>query len=120
MSNKILTLDQIKLAQDVAREEIDIPQWGGAVVVQGVNVADGIALLKEMQDDKGNIDPEKSILYAIVVGVIDPKFSTEDVEWLKTKSMAAASKIAEAFMRLSGFDSAAVREARKNSSATGG
>lgn len=112
----ILTLDQIKQAKDVQREEIDIPQWGGSVVVQGVNVIDGMALLKQMQKEGSEeIDPEKAMLYSIIVGVVEPKFTESDVEWLKTKSMAATSKITEAFMRLSGFETKAVKDARKNS-----
>lgn len=111
----ILTIDQIRLAQDVTREEIEIPEWGGSVVVQGVSVADGMALLKQMQGEDGEIDSEKATLYSIVVGVVEPKFTDADVEWLKTKSMSAVTKITNAFMRLSGFDQAAVKAARKNS-----
>ena len=115
MEGKILTLEQIKAAQDVTREEITISEWGGAVIVQGVSVGDGMALLKQMQTKDGEIDPEKAALYAVIVGVVEPKFSEADLEWLKTKSMAAVTKITQAFMRLSGFGTGTLKEARKNS-----
>lgn len=111
----ILNRDQIKAAQDVKREEIEIPEWGGAVIVQGVTVKQGMNLLDQMQDESGKIDNEKAMLFAVVFGVVEPHFEESDVEWLKEKSMSALMKITEAFMRLSGFKEAAVAEARKSS-----
>ena len=112
--SKILTLDEIKAVSDVTRETIEVPEWGGAVVVQGVSLADGMTLLKQMQNDKGEVDPEKAALYAVLVGVVEPKFGEADLVWLRDKSMSALTKITQAFMRLSGFE-ATVKEARKNS-----
>jgi len=110
----ILTRDQIKAAQDVKREEIEIPEWGGAVVVTGVSVKTGLNLLNQMQDESGKIDNEKAMLFAVIYGVTNPKFEESDVEWLKEKSMSALMKVTKAFMRLSGFEESAVAEARKS------
>jgi len=115
---KILTLEDIRAAQDVQKEEIEIAEWGGSVIVQGVNVNEGMVLLKQMQKEGSEeIDPEKALLYSVIVGVVEPKFTESDIVWLKTKSMSAVQKITTAFMRLSGFDTKAIAEARKSASA---
>ncbi len=115
---KILTLEEIKAAGDLPREEVPVPEWGGSVVVQGISVAEGMALLRQMQDAKGEIDPEKAALLAFAYGVVEPQISRDDLEWLKQKSLGAVTRVTQAFMRLSGLDQAALKEAQKNSSAT--
>jgi len=112
---KILTLQDIRSAADLPRELVPVPEWGGAVVVQGVSVSDGMNLLKNMQDKDGKIEDEKAMLYAFVYGVVDPKFMPEDVEWLKTKALGAVTRVTQVFMRLSGFEQDSLKAARKNS-----
>lgn len=116
--SKQLTLTEIREAQDVGREEVEIPEWGGVVVVQGVDVETGLTLLKNMTDVSGKIDEETAMRLAVLIGVVEPKFSEEDWAWLKKKSLTALAKVTKAFMRLSGFDAAELKEARKNSLAT--
>ena len=116
---KILTLTEIKAASDLPREEVDVPEWGGSVVVQGVSVADGMKLLKDMQGDKGEIDPEKAALLAFAYGVVEPPISRDDLDWLRQKSLGAVTRVTQVFMRLSGLENAALKEAQKNLSATG-
>lgn len=117
--SKILTLDQIKAASDLPREEVDVPEWGGSVVVQGVSVADGMRLLKDMQGEKGEIDSEKAALLAFAYGVVEPPISRDDLEWLRQKSLGAVTRVTQVFMRLSGLENAALKEAQKNSFVTG-
>lgn len=111
---KLLTLDDIKNVQDVRSEDVEIPEWGGKIIVSGVTITKGMNLLNQMQDDKGKIDNEKAMLYALLYGVTSPKFEESDLVWLKEKSMSSLMKVTEAFMRLSGFDTKAIPEARKS------
>jgi len=111
----ILTRDQIMQAADLPTEVVEVQEWGGAVVIQGVDLATGMSLLKQMEDKDGKIDTEKSALLAIVYGVREPKFTADDMEWLRGKSLGAVTKVTRAWMKLCGFDAAALPEARKNS-----
>jgi len=116
--SKVLTREEILAATDLPREEVEVPEWGGSVIVQGVSVEQGMALMKEMQiegGEPGEIDPEKAALMAFVYGVVEPKFSAEDVPALRQKSLGAVTNVAQVFMRLSGFENEALKAARKKS-----
>lgn len=115
---RILTLQEIKEASDLPREEVEVPEWGGSVVVQGVSVAQGMDLLKQMQVEGGkpdDIDPEKAALLAFVYGVVEPKFTADDMPWIRQKSLGAVTKVTQVFMRLSGLEKEALKVAQKNS-----
>jgi len=118
MSN-FLTLDQIREVNDVQAEELDIPEWGGKVLVKAVSVEFGLQLLSMMQGEDGKVGEESAMKVSLLFGVDTPKFSEADWDWVKKKSLGALMKITQAFMRLNGFDAAGLKEARKNSSATG-
>ena len=111
---KVLSLAEIRAARDVPEEYVEVPEWGGSVLVRGVSVADGMRLLEQMKGEGEEIDPEKAMLTALLVGVAEPRFAESDLEWLRAKSLAAVKRISEAFMRLSGLEAGAVKEARKN------
>jgi hypothetical protein len=110
----ILSLDQIKESVDLPTEVVSVPEWGGDVIVQGASLNDGMDLLKKMQGADGKTDPEKAALYSLLYGVVEPKFTEDDLVWLKQKSMAPITRITNAFTRLSGFEQKALDEARKN------
>ncbi len=112
---KILSLDEVRNAQDIAEEVVPVPEWGGAVRVRGVNIEQGMALYEQIQGPDGKLDTNKAMLYAVVAGVVEPKFSESDLPWLRQKSMAALARITEAFNRLSGFDQLAASTSKKNS-----
>lgn len=113
-----LTKLQIQEADDLKTEEVEVPEWGGSVLVRSLSVQEGTALSERMQDENGKIINELATLYSLIYGVADPVFSEEDAAWLKQKSLGAVTKVTNVFMRLNGFDKQAVNEARKNSSET--
>jgi len=111
----VLTLGQIRAVDDLPTERIDIPEWGGCVIIRGVSVERGFELLQSMQGDDGQIDNEKATLVAFVHGVVEPHFAEADVNWLKQKSLGAVTRVTRRFIALCGFDDAALTEAQKNS-----
>src|SRR3990167_873470 len=119
MSNKITTLltrEAIIAAADITDEIVEVPEWGGAVKVRGMSVADRTALLEKIIDEKTEkIDPEKATLVAFIVGVVEPKFTEADFPALRQKSAAALDRVTAAFLKLSGIDTKALASARKNS-----
>lgn len=110
-----LTRENILEAKDIPEAEVEVKEWGGSVLVRGMSVADRTKLLKAISDPKTDkVDPEKASLYAFVVGVVEPKFIEQDYEALKEKSAAAIDRVTKEFLTLSGVDTGAVAEARKN------
>lgn len=109
---KILTLDEIRVVADLPRETVEVPEWGGAVVVQGVSVEDGMKILNATKRADGTIDEEKATMLAVIHGVVEPKFTDAELPWLKQKSLGAVTRIAKAFSRLSGLE-ASKEDAKK-------
>ena len=111
----ILSKEEILAAVDLPEEVISIPEWGGDVKVRGMSAEERVRWLKETQDDKGQIDPEKAAYIAVIYGVTEPKFTQEDVPALKQKSASAIDRISRAWLRLSGVGDEELAKVRGNS-----
>lgn len=98
----ILTLEQIRDARDLNEELVPVPEWGGEVRVRGMSAADGVGIFAKIKAG-GEVDTERVMMYAVLVGVVEPRFSESDLDWLKAKSFAPLKRITEVFMRLSGL-----------------
>ena len=117
----LLTKEQILAAEDLPTEDVDVPEWGGAVRVRGLTGAERDALEVEMVSRSGrnvsvNIQNFRAKLVARTV--IDEKgvllFSTVDIGHLGEKSAAALQRVFDVSQRLSGLSSADVEELAKN------
>lgn len=103
-----LTRDAILQRDDIPKEQVGCPEWGGSVTVRGLTVAERNSLASS--------DEKTAAQQAIVICAIDdkgaPLFEAGDVEALGGKNPAVIDRLAAAIMRLSGVGSAA--EAEKN------
>jgi len=96
--SKILTLDEIKKAEDVKTQEVTIAEWGGKVVLKGITVEEQYKIIeasKEFNEESKTmiVDDMKFELLKIVYGVVEPELSASDLVWLKSKSSIALQKI---------------------------
>jgi len=110
MTQKTVTFDEVKTAEDLPTEFVEVPEWGGSVLVRGLNVQDGLDLLGRRKGE-----PVEDMLDAFISGVVEPKFSDEDKAWLRGKSLQVVSRVNSAFLRLSGLGAGAVARERKKS-----
>jgi hypothetical protein len=104
----LLTREQILAARDVATEVVDVPEWGGAVMVRGLTgrARDGIEA--RFTDSKGRLDLGRSgdfrAAYA-AVAIVDEHgallFSDGDVAALGEKSSVALQRVFDVAVRLS-------------------
>lgn len=81
---KVVSLDEIKAADDLRRLEVDMPEWGGVVVVRGLTLQEA----RDIQRDAlqgGEIDEAKVMVGTIAAGVVDPPISREDANHLMLK-----------------------------------
>lgn len=117
-----LTKEQILTAQDIQREEVDVPEWGGKVLVQGLTGQERDAFEASMIKGKGkNAEVNLANLRAKLVArsVINADgqrlFTDDEIPVLAKKSAAALDRVYSVAQRLSGISAEDVEELTKNS-----
>lgn len=115
----ILSKAAILAAADLSTEDVDVPEWGGAVRVA--------AMSGKARDDfyarrgEGSIPYSQlsaSVIVATVVGEDgQPLFDDADIEALRAKSQTAMDRVLAVAFRLNGLAPGAVEDVAKNSDA---
>lgn len=117
-----LKRDAILNAVDIVTEEVPVPEWGGSVLVRGMNGAERDAYEGSMITGRGkdaqlNIQDARAKL--VVACSVDETgaqlFSGADVAALSRKSAIALDRIYEVAARLSGITKEDVEALVKNS-----
>ena len=120
--SKLLTRDQILKAEDIEEKYVEVPEWGGKVLVRGLTGKERDAYEKSLVEGKGknkqiNMDNARAKLVAITV--VDenrkPIFTKDDIEALGKKSGRALSRVWVAATELSGIGEEELEELTKNS-----
>lgn len=118
---KLLNRDAILQVQDLPRELVEVPEWGGAIYVRGLTGAERDSFEQSIIDQRGkgvkmNLKNIRAKLVAMCV--VDEQgnriFRDEDAELLGQKSAAALNRIFEVAQRLSGLRSEDVEELAGN------
>lgn len=124
MSGNYLTKEQILGAQDIQTEVVDVPEWGGAVIVRGMSGKERDSFEASMIKGKGksaNVNLENLRAKLVSKCVVDEAgkrlFSDDDIPALASKSAAALNRVYEVAQRLSGVTDEDVDELTKNSEA---
>jgi hypothetical protein len=120
---KILSRDEILTALDITRERVPVPEWGGAVWVQGMTGTERDAFEASIVQQSGrgtrtvNLANARAKVVALSVVDKDGKrvFSQEDVTALGRKSAAALQRVFSVAQRLSGLRDEDMEELVKNS-----
>ena len=119
----LLSKNAILKTDDRVQEEVEVPEWGGHVIVRSISGAERDNFEKGLSDDKGkvNISNIRAKLCAITMVDADrkPLFSgTSDVVALGNKSAAALDRVFTVAKRLNGLLETDIKEIVKNSEAT--
>lgn len=98
-------------------EEVEVPEWGGTVLVSEMPVAKRTELLSRFvtADGKPTAVSAALELDIFIAGCIDPEFSQADAAELQKVSGAAVGRVARVVMALNGLGGDAADEARGNS-----
>lgn len=116
----MLTRDQILDADDLPVEEVEVPEWGGSVLVRGMQGTERDRFEMAMYLNRDDLE-ERAVVRARVVAWCTigedrhQLFTPKDVERLGRKSGIALDRIFEVAKRLSGIGEKAVKEAEGNS-----
>ncbi len=106
----LLTRDQILQAQDIQREEVPVPEWGGVVLVRAISAAELIQITRQSMNADGQIKdmPLELIIAIPALCIIDEQghrlFSDADVAALGEKNSEPLRRITQIVQRLSGLD----------------
>lgn len=106
MEEKILSIKEIKSAEDTKIQKIYIPEWEGYVVLKGLTQEEVQKLTKSAQifnetTKQMQFDEDKYNLLFVVYGIMEPEFSEADIMWLKSKSFVTIRKIISYIQTLS-------------------
>ena len=115
-----LTKDQILRADDLPREQVDVPEWGGSVFVRTMTGAERDAFEQSIVEDSGrNLANLRARLAVLTVVDADGArlFADSDAMVLGGKSAAALSRVFNVAQRLNALTNSDVEELGKNSAA---
>lgn len=116
----LLSKDQILQAQDTPYEDVNVPEWGGAVRI-GTMTGEGRDRYEQSIFDmkKKGVTLDNIRAKLIAASAIDESgnlmFSEEDIQALGKKSAKALDRLFAVAQRLNGVTDADVEELAKNS-----
>lgn len=116
-----LTREQILNSNDIQTEVVDVPEWGGKVLIRGLSGAERDSFEASVYDFKGRTPQAKfDNLRAKLVArsIVDEEgklvFTPADIDALGGKSASALDRVFTAAQRLSRISSDDVEELTKN------
>jgi len=114
--------DQIRAADDLSAELVDIDEWAVTVEVRSMTGRQRAAVVRAISGDDD--DRLESLWGEILVACVhdpdsgEPVFDADDLEWLFDKSAAVIDRLSTVCLRVAGIVDGAVDEAGKDSSAS--
>lgn len=117
----MLSKEQILECKDIKSEVVQVPEWDGEVIVQGLTLADKDKWTDSIVvDGKANMNGATASLCALSMRNEDGTrlFDVEDIPALQEKSAAALDRVFQVAQRLSGIGQEEMKDAVKNSEKT--
>lgn len=112
-----LTKEQILAANDRRRIEIEVPEWGGPVLLSVMSGTERESFEREWTNTDEKLLPNyklKMLRRCIVDDAGEPMFTDADFSALGGKNAMVLDRLFDECMRLNGFKKDAVEEAAKN------
>lgn len=105
----ILSVDEIVAADDLGEKEIEIPDWGGSVVIRGLGYGEFVAI-RDAADVNGQQDEKVFGRLLLAASFVKPALTEEQADVLFNKSAEAVIRISNEIMALSGIGGSAFVE----------
>lgn len=113
----ILTKDQILAAQDLETETVEVPQWGGSVMVRSLTARERGQLISSIVDQRAGgrtLKLTEIQVRTCAMAIVDAQgsrmFEEADIAKLSRKSASALQVVFEVAQRLSGLSDDQVEE----------
>jgi hypothetical protein len=120
-----LTRDQIFNKDDLKRETIEVPEWGGSVTIRELTGREHQELAREAVSSKDEDDEARgakfitSLLQKVIVDEEgQPLFGPDDIDELTSKSSRVLQRLFTEAQRISKIRASDIEEIEKNSGAT--
>lgn len=117
-----LTREMIEKASELKTEVVEVPEWGGDVLIRELTGSERDAYEASLMAEKRGGKPNVLNLRARLVGkcLIDPDtkqrlYTDQEIGILGNKSASALDRLFDACQKLSGMEPKKVEEAEKNS-----
>ncbi len=113
--------DQIRKADDIEVETIDVDEWGVKVKIRGMTAGQRSQFIQDTANlEKGTVDLAKMYPDLVILTCYDPEsdepvFTQKDRDLVNSKAGKAIERIARKAMELSGLTEDAMDEAGKES-----
>lgn len=118
---KVLTKDEILQADDIRKEKVEVPEWGGSVYVKTMTGTERDQFEASIIGVKGERDMVNLRAKIVALSTVDEEgkrlFSFEDVVELGKKSALPLNRVFSVAQRLSGFTPQDMEDMTKNLSA---
>lgn len=97
----VLNRDSILNALDLQREVVEVPEWGGSVIIAELSAADRLKFGAAMGDEEDQqVFVAKALIWFIVDEGGDRVFTGEDAEILAGKSLSVLQRLWDVAARL--------------------
>ena len=114
----VLSKEQILQADDLKREAVDTPEWGGEVLLRELRGRERDAFEEGSMDSKRNVTMTNMRARLVALSAIDEEgerlFTAKEAKELGDKSATALNRLFEVCCRLSGITSEDVDALEKN------
>jgi hypothetical protein len=118
----VLSKEQILQADDLKRESVDTPEWGGVVLLRELRGRERDAFEEGSLDSKRNVSMRNMRARLVASSAIDEAgerlFTAKEATELGDKSATALNRLFEVCCRLSGITESDVDALEKNLEAT--
>lgn len=107
----ILTIEQITNVDDLPRKTINVPAWGGEIIVRMMTKAQQHGVRMSAIHD-GALNEEELEIGILVEAIVDPPMTREHIEVLRNKNAEVIDEILAEVFQMSAMDKEAVARAR--------
>lgn len=90
---RIKTADDLFAINDRPTEELDVPEWGGSVIVRPLDARTISNIAKATQAADGTIENAEYSARVILEGMVEPKLEPHHLEKLKERNNAAYLRV---------------------------
>lgn len=121
MGTKYLSRKDILTADDIKTEEVEVPEWGGSLLVRALTGKEKDIFFGSFVDEEGNpalemLDNATARVLALCIVDEDgkPIFTKHDVDALGEKSGQAAGRVWAVAQRISGLSPKSIKALTEN------
>lgn len=111
---KYLSKSAILMARDIIEEDVEVPEWGGAVRIRSFKVKQQREVRERARQADGTVDEDLAQVHMFIEGVIEPRFDAADAGALQEKSAMPFMRVVARLLEISGVSAEAARLAQRS------